>query len=69
MAWLAERELAVDEPPPWQVNNGPERPERNDEHDRLRRVAHEHVGELSPAAVALAVVYLRHVHRRHGTDG
>mgnify|MGYP003596610423 CR=1 FL=1 len=67
MAWLADKDLAVDEPPPWQVNNGSERPGRNVEHDRLRRVAHDHIGELSPAALELAVVYLRHVHRRHNT--
>jgi hypothetical protein len=68
LAWLADKALALDAPPPWQANDGSERPERDEEHDRLRRVALDRIGELSPAALELAVVYLRHVHRRHGMD-
>lgn len=67
LAWLVEKELGLDDPPPWQVNGGAVSPERDEEHDRLRCVAHDHVGQLSSAGLELAVVYLRHVHRRYGT--
>lgn len=68
-AWFAEKDLALDEPPPWQMSRGSPPPGRDEEHDHLRHVARDQIGRLSPAGIELIVAYLRHVHWRHGTGG
>lgn len=66
LAWLAEKDLDLDEPPPWRRSGVPVPKRQVSEDERLRLVAHQHLDRLSDRGVELAIAYLRHVHRRWG---